>query len=58
VDMPGGKESLTLVPRDWDAKGLVPLVPGAAIADAVALRAPVVPTPAVPSPGLIQLSES
>jgi fatty acid desaturase len=31
ADMVGGKESLTLLPRDWDSKGLTPLVPRPAV---------------------------
>jgi fatty acid desaturase len=34
ADMLGGKESMTLLPRDWDAKGLTPLVPVSIVAAA------------------------
>jgi len=34
ADMLGGKESMTLLPRDWDARGLTPLVPMSIVAAA------------------------
>jgi fatty acid desaturase len=40
ADMVGGKESMTLLPRDWDAKGLIPLVPRPVMVDSGPVFAP------------------
>jgi len=39
ADMLGGKECMTLLPRDWDAKGLTPLEPRPVVAQAGAIFA-------------------
>jgi len=51
ADMIGGKESMTLLPRDWDSKGLTPLVPRPAVAASVPLFSPGFPAPGFQPPG-------
>jgi hypothetical protein len=56
--MVGGKESMTLLPRDWDAKGLIPLVPRSVIADSGPVFAPGFQGSSSSRSGMAQPSES
>lgn len=58
ADMVGGKECMTLLPRDWDAKGLTPLVPRRVVADAAPIFSPEFQAPTSSSSGLARPSET
>jgi len=50
TDRLGGEECITLMPRDWDSQGLIPLVPRAVTADAGPLLSAVFQSSAARSP--------
>jgi fatty acid desaturase len=58
ADMPGGTECMTLLPRDWDSKGLTPLVPRLGVAGSAPVLAPAFQVPSAATSSMVQSNES